>query len=405
MARFVYKAFDAQGRRHSGEISARSERGALDGIAAKGLTAFDLAPAQANGERWWQREVHLFGDGLPRSDLADFLRALALMLDASIPLVSSLNLAAAEITHRGLKACLDQVQRDVEDGASLAGALAGHPRLIPERVLALIAIGEEANRLGPAAHQAAEMLAAEARTRREIAAALTYPAVLLIAALLVIAAVIFVLAPVIAPVFQAVRSDPPATIAAMLAIRGFLHDWWAVLVFGLCGMVAALLLLRGRGQSVLGALWLRVPILGPLWRDTEAARAMRSLHLLIEAGVTLPDALQVTARGAGRPVYRDLFDRSAEHVRAGGALGDVLADPGLIPSPVQQMIRIGAEANRLGPMLGHAASSLEDRVQRRTKAILQALTPALTIGIGLLVGLLIFSTLSAILEINDVALR
>ena len=94
-----------------------------------------------------------------------------------------------------------------------------------------------------------------------------------------------------------------------------------------------------------------------------------------------------------------------EHVAAGGRLSDCLVDDNVIPPIAQQMIRAGEESNQLPKMLRHAAETLDARTARRMQALLQVLTPSLTIFIGLIVGGLIFSTLSAVLDINELAFR
>ena len=405
MPRFAYKAYNDANRPESGEIAARDERLALSALTARGLTPFEIAPL--NGQdalRWWQREVHLFGDAVPRAALADFFSALALLLRANIPLLQALTSVLEEVEHRRLRSLLNGAHAEVAEGGRLADALDGRAELVPARFVSLIAVGEETNKLAETLSHAADLAAREERTRRELSSALTYPAILLLASILILGALVFLLAPTLVPVFKAVKSEPPIAIQAMMSLRSFVLEMWGPILIGGGGLSLGAILAVRAGLVKTAGLRARLPIIGRLLIESDAARALSALQLLLASGAPLPSALRVAGAGANSTELRSFFDIASDHVTSGGRLGDCL-EPDLLTPMACQMIRMGEQSNRLPEMLLHAATKLEARVAGRLRRLIQVLTPALTLGIGLIVGLLIYTTLSAVLDINDLALK
>ena len=240
--------------------------------------------------------------------------------------------------------------------------------------------------------------------RRELRGALTYPAILLVASLLVIAAIVFLLAPTLAPIFRAVNADPPWTIQAMMTVRNVVLDHGLIILVALAVLAGGLLVLARWRVVDLIDLRYRLPLLGIILREADAGRSLAALGLLLESGAPLPAALGAAREAAGSAALRQLLGFAEEHVTAGGKLRDCL-DGDVLPDTARHMIRLGEESNRLAAMLRHAAAILEARASRRTARVIQLLTPALTLVIGLIVGFLIYTTLTAVLDINDLALQ
>ena len=407
MARFAYAAYRRSGEAERGEIDAADRTAALDALAAKGLTVYCLGPAGPGdagaGTPWWRREVRLFGNGYAPEAFESFLASLALTMQAGAPMTEALRTARDDIADQTLSRAVDEALVAIEDGASLTDALEGAGYPAPARALALLRVGEEANRLPEVAGRAAEMLAREIAFRREIRAAMTYPVILLAASLLVILGLIFFLAPAMAPVFSAVRVEPPAAIRAMLGARWFLTEHWPALL-GL--LLLGGFLARRAGASARAAFSraaLNLPGFGPVLRARESAQSMLTLSLMLEGGAPLLSALSAARESCRAAPYRALYDGAIEEVRGGGEVSTILGESPLIPVEARRLLRLGEASNRLPELAGAAANLLEEKLRRRLKEFLQLLTPAMTLIIGLIVGAIVFSTLSAILEINALA--
>jgi general secretion pathway protein F len=152
-------------------------------------------------------------------------------------------------------------------------------------------------------------------------------------------------------------------------------------------------------------LLLRMPVLGELITLTETAKLARTLASLLGSGVPMLTALRIVGNVAGNAVFTAAIADAAEEVKEGRMLSQAMHRSGVFPSLMLRLIAVGEETGRLEPMLRHVENIFETQVQRRLEQLLTLLTPALTIFMGLMVGGLIMSVMSAILSINELALK
>ena len=403
MPEFAYKAFTTDGRMEQGALRAPDEANALVQLAGRGLTPFDVTAREDVQTAWWAREVTLLRDAMPRTELAAFLRAFAMLLEARIPVPEALALAIEDVEHGRLKRQLRATHAALIEGARLGKALEQSAPLVPTEVTAMLAIGETGNRLATVAERVATLAERDVALRNELRSALTYPLLLLIASVAVIALLVFLVVPSLAPVFVAVRSEPPWSIAALMSLRDGVQAWWPI---GLAGgiILLGLLTLIGR-RAGSHDLFYRLPVLGRIRASAEASRALGALGLMLEAQIDLPEALRLTAGSTARRVLSQDLTNAATAVETGASLVVALGDSPSLPSLARQMLKVGVEANRLPEMLGHVAQVLDSRTREALKRVLGLLTPTLTLIIGLLIGVLIYSTLTSILDLNDLAFQ
>ena len=384
-------------------IDADSEVHALEILYAQGLTAYDLNPAVSSDQasvKWWQREIVLFGEGTPRRELAEFLNALHVLLKARISLIPALEIAADDIADARLKRAVLRALERVRRGNGLAAAFEDAGPVMPERVRSLFEIGEEANALIQSSLHAATMIQREDQVSSQIRAALTYPLILLSASVFVIVGLIFFLAPAIEPIFLSVDADPPVMIAIMLFIRDGAVNVGVVFLAVLLGLIFSFAyFFRRWGNHILR----KMPLIGSLMQDADAFRLASTISLMLSSGATLMEALRM-----GRSSVRSLaLSRDIVAARAaledGESLTSALGSSSNLPKLVKRAISLGESSNRLSELLANAAHVLDARIQARLGRLTALATPVLTILIGALVGGIVLSTLTAILDVNDLA--
>ncbi|MEM6495897.1 MAG: type II secretion system F family protein [Pseudomonadota bacterium] len=405
MPQFRFEAYDKEGDLQRGEVFAASTAEALDMLAGRQLVPFAVDEAAANSSvPWWAQEVSLSGDVVPKEALADFLESLALLLRAKLPVLTALRTAMEDVKDRRLRDLLEDAERSLSGGGRLSDPLSTNADVVPKRISVLITLGEDANRLSDTTTYASDLLRRELAFRSELKGALTYPAILLGASLLVIAGLIFFLAPTLEPVFASVGAEPPWIIAAMVWLREMLVGNAVLIGIGvLFGALALLLLIRQR-HPLVQRLWLSLPLLGAITRLSEALSGLMTLSLMLKSGAPLLTGLEAAREACRLDAYRYLFDDLADRVRTGGKMSETLSNHDLLPSPIARMIRLGEEVNQLPDMLENAVTLLDGQIRQKTQSGLRLVTPIMTLVIGVIVGALIFTTLSAILEINELAL-
>ncbi len=405
MPSFRYQGLTADGEKVRGVVEAADRVAALDQIAVQGLIPVDLSEGAGHQGRWWEREINLFGAPkvAPRH-LIDFFAAFAILAEAKVPLADALRFSQLQVSDRRLVRVIGDLERRIANGDALAVAMQGQGDVFPERVQTLIAVGEASNTLDLSARRAADMLMSEAQFGAELRAALIYPVILLVMASLVMALVIFHLVPTLLPVFASTGSAPPSTLQAMNAVRQFLVGNWIAVLAGLAllGMLPRLIPRQVAAIRQKATGW--IPWLRNYRRERETLRFARTFGLMLESGATVTQALKSAATAMPAPEYAQLLEDTRAKVEAGGKLADTLGSSAMIHPLVQGLLRVGEQTDRLADVLATASAALAKSTERRLQTALRLVTPALTLVIGLVVGGMVFSVISAILDLNDVAL-
>ncbi|WP_159086867.1 type II secretion system F family protein [Loktanella sp. Alg231-35] len=404
MPRFVYNAIDQGGARATGEVVAADQISALDLVAAKGLTPIDLRTA-AHSQPWWNRDIALFGEAaLKPKELEAFFSALSAMLMAKTPLPKALEFCADLTTDPMMKPLLENALEKIEDGLSLADALSDGSPSFPERLVTMIRLGESSNNLGPVVKRAARMLESEARLRGEVQQALIYPIILLSMSVFVLSVLIFYLAPTLAPVFASADTAPPTIIAIMLAVqRATATDWPLILVgitaIGVLGYAA-----RSSIKTLVHALFRWLPGYRKYTSKKETLLLCQTLYLMLSSGGHITDALRTAADATGNQSWRAMLTKANQGIEDGQSLGEALLGDPRIDQMTSTILKTGEESDQLVSVLGPTIATLQVQTSQMLSQTVKLLTPILTLVIGLAVGAIILSTISAIMDLNDVVL-
>lgn len=404
MPRFAYEALDSTGKTISGTIDAAHEQQALELISGRGLTPVDLHHGNLKVP-WWSRELSLSGASSVKSrDLETFFESFATLLSASLPLSRALAFCENQARNRELQQAISELRADVENGKSLAASLESQGKAIPERLQKIVLLGERSNTLPEAVRRAAQMLKTEAELRGELRSAMVYPIILLVMSLLVLTLLVFYLAPTLTPVFATAGVDAPPVLRILTRIKELLSQNGLVSMAILIGIALLMFLGWGKVLGFLGRALAVIPAVAQYQNNRETLRFCQSLSLMLDAGATLPEALNAADDATTSVAWKNMISEARLKVEAGANLSDSLAEfPNFEPVTLS-LLRAGEESGSIGPMLGSAMLTLQNGTKEALQKTLRLLTPALTLFIGAMVGFLIISTITAILDLNDIAL-
>ncbi|GEN99024.1 type II secretion system protein GspF [Novosphingobium sediminis] len=401
MATFQYRALAASGAAVSGQIEAASRDDAIAAMRKSGMRPIEIAQPKPGATASRQRRGKT-----PSRLVTNVFAELGVLLQAGLPLDRALGIAVENITHPGLRLRLAEVLVAVREGKPLSAALAAHPDLFPSLAPAMTEAGEANGKLGEALTRLAQMLEQANEQRRQIASAMTYPAVLAVIALGVILLMLLFVVPQFEGLFA---SAPPGKLpAASLLVMGasqFVRAQGLLLLaaLGSAGLAARAALARPSNRAWVDRAVLDVPKIGGLVRNIETVRFARSLGALIEGGVPLPSALALARRTVGNRHMNAGLGEVTDIVRQGGGLAAPLAERRVLPAMALSFIRTGEETSQLGPMLERLGTVLDREVKVQLERVIAVATPVVVVSLGVLVAAMVASILSAILGFNDLA--
>ena len=395
MSAFRYTAVDAAGSEKKGQLDADNERAARAQLRDTGLIPLTLETTAAPLHTARSRQ-------LSQTQLVDFTRQLASLVAAGLPLERALANQAAEAESRQLKTLLEAIRAGVAGGQSLAATLATYPKDFSEVYRGMVAAGEASGSMATVLLRLATWLEASQALRTKLTQACIYPVIVVTVAILVVGALLTFVVPQVVGVFANARQKLPPLTVITLALSGFLRGWWLpILCTGIAGAWAAWwalrqpLLRRGFDQWLLG-----FPLIGPLVRDTNAARFGATLGALAGAGVPILKALQAAAQTLGNQAMRAGAERAQDAVREGGGVARALGEGGRFPPSLITFIALGEQTGQLADMADRAATRLAASVERRTLWLVSLLEPALILAMGVMVLLIVLAVLLPIIQLN-----
>ncbi len=393
-ARFRYQAATPDGHTVEGVVQAASRQSVLEELRRRQLYAVTVDEAAPDS-------VARAGQRLGRrAAVALWTRNVATLLGAGVPLDRALAFTAQHASHDELAEAVRQARRVVQEGASLADALARHPRYFDPLFVAMVSAGESSGALEIVFDRLSEHLEEGAELRSQVFSALLYPALMAIVGGIGLGVLLGFVIPRFAAIFADVGGTLPVSTRLLLAASTVLtKGWWAWLLLALAaGYALPHALARPETRRRWHAARLAWPWVGDLELKYATAQFARTLGLLLKSGVPALPALRIARASVTNLIVQAGVDRATGALAEGSALAPALA--GTLPPLALQMIAVGEESGRLEELCLRVADTYDGEVRRALRTGVALLEPALILVFGALVGFVALAMLQAIYGIN-----
>jgi len=375
-----------QVRRAPDERSLRAEleREGLQLVAVeRGLVA--AARPAAGG--WRRRRVAL-------PELVVFSQELAALLRAGLPLVQSLAMLAERQRDERFKGHLERVVERVRSGGELSQAFAELGDAVPPLFASALRAGERTGDLERVLLRVVRYFKLVLDARKKVYTALVYPSVLLGLSLAMLGVMALYVVPRFRLFYEAMDlAELPLLTRLTLGTATALRDQLPWLALGL--FFAAPLAVRWArttpGELALARLRLALPALGRVFHGFAVSEFCRSLSTLLAGGLPLVQALDIAVGAVGNAWVRHRLRPLLDRVREGAALHVALAETGVAPAVVLDMVQVGESTGALDALLTHASEFLDEEVETRMQRLLQLIEPLLLVVVGGLVAVLLVS--------------
>jgi general secretion pathway protein F len=404
---FQYKALDGAGKTVQGLKEADSPKTLRAALKRDGVFLTEVLGAQEQKAQA-ARDVSMKRVILGRvsaTDLAIMTRQFAVLVGAGIPLVETLGALVEQIDHEKLKRILSDVKQRVNEGASLADALAAHPKVFATLYVNMVRAGESSGALDVVLIRLADFTESQARLRSKILGTMAYPAFMMVIGTVVLGVLFAVVIPKIVKIFDDSRVALPWYTRILITISSFVSQWWWALAIAAIGAVWGFL--RWRATTEGRARWdrfvLTIPVFGKLVRIVAIGRFARTLSTLLKSGVPLLAAMDIVRNIVGNTRLSQVIEQARDAIREGESIAAPLKRSGEFPPLVYHMVAVGERSGSLEEMLGNVAKAYEDQVETTISALTSLLEPLMIIAMGGVVGFIVVSVLMPILQLNTLA--
>lgn len=346
-----------------------------------------------------------FGRKVRAKDFILFNQELMALVKAGYPILRSVETLSARASDIRLKEILIKVEKDVRSGKSLSEAFLPFEDRFSKVYTASLMAGEKSGNLAGTIGRYIQYAGTIARTKSKIRSALVYPTLLIVFSFVLLTILINFILPRFAGFYKDFQSEMPALTTGLIAfaMAARRHIVIILLAIGLGALAVLRWVSTEKGRVAFDRLKLKLPYGRLLWRESAASLFSRTLGLLLEAGISLLQAVGIASQAVpNRALALDLKGLP-DAIKNGQSLTDSLAATEVMPGLALDMVRIGETSANLQGMLADVADFYDERVRARVDMLVSLIEPLVIIIMGVVVAGMLLAVYLPIFNIIRVA--
>ncbi len=395
---FKYVVKNKQGETVRGKVEASSHVQAVSTLMGRDLFVIDVVPlGQQDGFL-----TGLLHNKVKFEDLVNFTRQLATMINAGLPLATSLSILEEQGKSEMAK-LTGNLLKDVEGGLSFSASLDKYKDSFSRIYVQLVKAGEIGGVLDNVLDRLAVTMEKEKDFRAKTRGAMVYPVIIILAMVAVVIVMMVAVIPKLTEMYQDFGADLPMATQVLMSVSNFFVNSWWFLALLTAGLVFALRSFKKtpRGEKAIDGLFLRMPIIGVLKQKIVLTDFTRTLSLLLGAGVSLLEALDIVASAISSAVYREQLQEINKQVEKGVALSDAISSYENFPPILHQMVAVGEETGKLDEILSKISEYFEKESEYAIKNLTTAIEPMIMILLGIGVGFIVIAIIMPIYSLTS----
>ncbi len=425
MPTFVYRAKKGPDKLVNGTIEAATVDQAVEQLDQMGLFPVAIEEAAAAGRetvpapekkapapaseqprpadsRSAPRSKKRLSGGIRSSEITIFGRQLSTLIKSGVPILRAIQIIGDQTENPRFRAFLQHAQAEISNGGSLSSVLAQYPKLFPPIYIAMVRAGEDSGTLQETLLRVAEYRQKQEEIYSRVRAAMAYPALMGLTGAGTVAFMLTFVIPRLKGLFSQMGGALPLPTRVLMSVSSIFQTpyFWG----GSVVLVAVVtIVVRSRPVQV-RALWsllsLRLPVIKGFILKAEIARMARTLQLLLQAGIPILKALEITSPVMRNVVLRETFDRAREEVRGGESLGKMLRASKVFPLFMTNLFSVGEESGKIEEALDELSGFYERETDEAIKVMTSLLEPLMILAMGAVVGFIVIAMLLPMFELN-----
>jgi len=401
MAIFNYSGIDRSGKEIKSTITAENASIAKTKLRSSGVMLLSIKEQKSKEAK---KKSSLIGPRINIQDISLMTRQLATLTKARIPIVEALTALQDQTENPQLKVILSEVKTKVNEGTSLAQALADYPKVFSNVYTNMVDAGEKSGTLDIVLIRLAEFSENQVKLGNRIKGAMLYPLIMIIMGTLMMGIIFVFVIPKITKIFISMKKELPLQTEICIWISNFLQNYWhaCIIAIILGWAITKKYITTKNGEKIYHKLVLRLPIIGELARMINVARFSSTLSTLLNSGVPILAAMKIVRNLIGNVHMQKAVEEARISVSEGSSMIGPLIKSGYFPSMVTHMIKLGEKSGELETMLQIVADNYEDQVDVKLSGLTSTLEPIMMIVMGGAVGFIIFSVVAPMMELNQI---
>ena len=337
-------------------------------------------------------------------ELVMVTRNLGSMITAGLTVSRALSVIERQTRNPKLKLVVVSMIARINKGDSFNESLREYPSVFNDLYVAMVRAGEESGNLANSLQTLAIQMDRSNTLKKKIKGAMIYPSIVITVMFVIAILMMIYVMPQITGVFKGMDAELPPTTQFLISASDFLVNYTFLALGGMFGSIASFIYALKTKWGKIATSWLvtRIPVIGKMAKETNAARTARTLSSLLNSGVDVLQSIEITEEVLQNVFYKKILQEAAVRVEKGTALSEVFIERNdLYPILVGEMILVGEETGQIAGMLGELAGFYETEVERKTKDLSTIIEPLLMVFIGGGVGFFALALIAPIYSIGD----
>ncbi|MBW1751914.1 MAG: type II secretion system F family protein [Deltaproteobacteria bacterium] len=389
MPAFVWKGKDKNKKTRKGVIEAPNVNSVRAELLRIKITDFKIKPKPKD----IFENVAFMQPKVGQADIILFCRQFSTMIDAGLPIIQCLEILHSQQDNVTFKKMLKEIKANVEGGQTFAETLSKYPKQFDELFVNMIQAGEAGGILDTILRRLSAFLEKAAKLKAQIKGAMTYPIVTMVIAAIVVGVIMVFVIPVFEEMFTGMGGALPLPTQICVNMSRFIKGNIHFIIGGIVAFlfVAKRFYATDKGRVICDDVALKLPVFGSLIRKAAVSKFTRTTGTMLTSGVSILDTLEIVAKTAGNKTIEKAVFETRAAIAEGRTMSDPLAESGVFPSMVCQMIAVGESTGALDAMLEKIADFYDEEVDQAVENMTALIEPFMLVFLGVVIGGLVVS--------------
>lgn len=330
---------------------------------------------------------------LPADEIATFCSQISIVLQAGIPLYDGMETLVESCKDKKAKKAMKQIADDVVETGMLYNAVK-NAGFFPKYMVNMIRIGEEAGKLDEVLQSLSIYYEREARIKKSIKSAISYPILLIVMMVTVVAVLVTKIMPIFEKVFKNMGIQVTKSGQSIMKI-GLTVGNIAFVITALILLIVIVIYVANRMGygAALKSLSFKLPLLKGLSRKMSASRFSAVLAMMLSSGYSLEKALELSNGIVTDKVAAEKIERCDELLKEGKSFAEALEEIKIFDGMQNRMISVGFKAGQLDTVMAKMTKVYEEEVEESIDKLLSYIEPTLVAILSVIIGGILISVM------------
>ena len=396
MPSYSYTAINDAGIKKKGILSADSER-----EARKLVKDLKLTPLKISESKNLDKTLRI-----KNKDIVLMTRQLATLLEASTPIVDSIDITARQTKNKNLIQILYNLKEDLVQGKRLGNSMKKFPGIFSDTYVSMVSAGDSSGNLDTVFSKLADYQEESASIRQKVISALTYPLILIGFSFIVVISLLAFVLPQVIDQFIKAGAELPFITKFLIGISNNIIPILLVITFLSVGFyyVYKKYTKKEKNKLLVDKKVLAIPFLGNFILNSELERFSSTMELLLASGTNLDIALEECSKIFNNQYLSNIIMNARNDVVEGKDFIITMKQNEIFPDIFIQLIASGYRSGNLEKMFNKVSNFMKSEIENKRSVFLSLLEPIVIIFMGGFIMMIVLAILIPIMQMNTLAI-